>query len=306
VTVFSNDPVNPKFMLTVNGMIEVIAGLEPNRLDLKNVAKGAVITKTVKVVAKEPDKLKITEVTTGKPEQLKAELIQEGGLPAIKVTFTAPDKPGRFSDRVVAKTNLKSPKELQLYVFGQVSADLVVDRSYVYFPALKVRKDAGMLANSVYGFLNVFDNRRGLMKVKVTSLDGKPFKITGIEDPGGSVLGKAVKKDDAWLVHLMLGNKPSAPRGTIKIKTDRKDQPAIDVRYGTATTARPGGARVTPGMRPGQNMPIRRLDPGGRPRPSGKSVAPNKFKIAPKLRRVPDELRKKSVPIKKNELSPKK
>jgi len=292
-------------MLKVHGLIEVIAGLEPNRLDLKNVAKGTVVTRTVKVVAKEPDKLKITELVTGKPEQLKAELIQGDGLPTIKVTFTAPDKPGRFSDRVIAKTNLKSPKELQLYVYGQVSADLVVNRSYVYFPALKERKDAGLLSKSVYGFLNVFDNRRGMMNIKVTSLDGKPFKITGIEDPGGSVLGKAVKKDKEWLVHLMLSRKPSSARGILKIKTDRQDQPAIEVRYGTAA-ARRGGSRVTPNMRPGQNVPIRRLDPGGRPKTSGKSIVPGNLKIAPKLRRMPAELRKKAVPFKKNKLQPKK
>ena len=134
IVVQSNDAKQPRYVLKIKGIVEVIAAFDPDRLNLKNIAKGETVSQTVKLSGRETDKLKITELVSSKPEELTAELIEEEGKPAVKVTFKASDKAGRISARVTGKTNLKAPKEIFLYIYGQVTEDLVAERPFVLFP----------------------------------------------------------------------------------------------------------------------------------------------------------------------------
>lgn len=250
VVVQSNDPKQPRYTLKIKGIVEVIAAFEPDRLNLKNIAKGQTTTETVKLTGREVDKLKITELVSSKPEELTAEMVTEEGKPAVKVTFKAGDQAGRISGRVTAKTNLKEPEEIFLYVYGQVSEDLVTERPFVFFPGHPGAGADSLLAETASILVAPFKMRNQAVKLKVSSLAGKPFEVTGIEDPEGNVIGTAVKENDEWQVFLMLAKKPKAPRGIIRILTDREDQPAIEVRYNARTTLRPVPQRLPPGIQP--------------------------------------------------------
>jgi hypothetical protein len=294
VVVQSNDPKQPRYNLKIKGMVEVIAAFEPDRLNLKNIAKGETVTQTVKLAGREADKLKISELVSSKPEELTAEMVTEEGKPAVKVTFTAGDKSGRISARVTGKTNLKNPKEIFLYVYGQVSEDLVAERPFVFFPGHASAGAGSLLAETASILIAPFKMKNQAVKLKVSSLAGKPFEVTGVEDPQGNVIGTAKKENDEWQVFLMLAKKPKTPRGVVRILTDRKDQPAIEVRYNARTSLRPAPQRLPPGIRPappGKRPPIIRPKQGAQPvrkMPNVQNVKPLKIKE-----------RKAIVPIKK-------
>jgi hypothetical protein len=211
VVVQSNDPKQPRYNLKIKGMVEVIASFEPDRINLKNIAKGETVTQTVKLAGREVDKLKITELVSSKPEELTAEMITEEGKPAVKVSFKAGDKAGRISARVTAKTNLKNPKEIFLYVYGQVSEDLVAERPFIFFPGHAGAGADSLLAQTASILIAPFKAKNQAVKLKVSSLAGKPFEVTGVEDPQGNVVGTAKKENDEWQVFLMLAKKPKTP-----------------------------------------------------------------------------------------------
>jgi hypothetical protein len=299
VVVQSNDPKQPRYVLKIKGIVEVIAAFEPDRINLKNVAKGETVTQTVKLAGREADKLKITELVSSKPEEITAEMITEEGKPAVKVTFKSGDKAGRISARITGKTNLKDPKEIFLYIYGQVSEDLVAERPFVFFPSHVGAGADNLLAETASILIAPFKMKNRAIKLKVSSLAGKPFEVTGVEDPQGNVIGTAKKENDEWQVFLMLAKKPKNPRGIVRILTDRDDQPAIEVRYNARTSLRPVPTRAPAGVQPihkGQRPPIILPKQGGkviRQIPNVQNVKPLKI-----------QNRKTVIPIRKKPPKP--
>jgi hypothetical protein len=253
VVVQSNDTKQPRFLLKIKGVVEVFAAFDPDRLNLKNVAKGETISKTIKLAGQKVDKLKISELVSSKPDELTAELIEEEGKPAVKVTFKAGDQARRISARLTGKTNLKTPKEIFLHVYGQVSEDLVAERPFVFFAGQAGEATGSLLAQTASILTAPFKTRNRAVKLKVSSLAGEPFEITGVEDPQGNVIGTAMKENDQWQIFLMLAKQPKSPRGIVRILTDRDDQPAIEVRYNARTSGRPRPARPPAGVHPGRS-----------------------------------------------------
>jgi hypothetical protein len=265
VTVNSNDPVTPNLVLKIAGSVVVVAGFEPDRLDLRNILKGSEQSQTVKVVAKDPQALKLSEITSSAPEQVTAELGEEQGQKILKVKIKAGETAGRLSARITAKTNLEAPKEVQLFVYGNISNDLVVDRNFVFFSGTVEQKPQAVLERVHAALLEPLVNPKNTTLLKVTSLGEKPFEVKGVEDPSGTVLGVARRVDQEWQVLLTVYQTPSAPRGMVKILTDRPDQATIEVNYSTrnpgpaAGTVRPMLEKLQPGTLPGQKPGL----PGG-------------------------------------------
>ena len=272
VTVYSNDPKNPRLPLKVHGEVEMLAGFEPQRINLKHVAVGETVTQTARLAGKAADKLRISELHSSR-DDLKAELFEEDGRQAVKITLTAADKPGRFSARVTAKTNLEKPDKIQLFVW-HISQDLVVDRSYVFFPTT-LDENGGDLFTRAMDTVSapLLENKR-TVKLKVSSLSGKPFRITDVTDPEGAVVGTADHQGEDWFVHLMLVSAPQGTRGKVMLHTDRNDQEVVEVRYSARRSKRPPRA-TGPG---GKNHDLRvvkpvRLNPVNRaPAVGGKRV----------------------------------
>lgn len=221
MTVTSNDPKQPKFTLTLSGDIEVIAAFEPAYVRLGRVARGEKKTQSVKVVAREPDKFKITSIKPTNPDRVSARLVEGKGGPTLEVTVIAGDKTGRLSETVMAETNLAKPKTLRLSVSGTVSDDLWTDPPRIFFS-------------------NYDEKKPQIVDVRVKSLSKRAFRLKGAKDPAGFVKGKAEKVDGQWVVHLTLAAKPDKTSGKVQIRTDRKDQPLIEVPY---SLGRGSGAR---------------------------------------------------------------
>ena len=68
VTVYSNDPKNPRLPLKVHGEVEMLAGFEPQRINLKHVAVGETVTQTARLAGKAADKLRISELHSSRDD----------------------------------------------------------------------------------------------------------------------------------------------------------------------------------------------------------------------------------------------
>lgn len=231
VVVASNDPKNPRLTLKVVGRVEVIAGFSPPYLNLGRMLKGSKRTEVVKVEAKEPGKVRLTEVSAGDP-RVQARII-EGAEPAVEVTVSAGDQEGPLATTVTAKTNLDSPRQIVLRLNGLVSGDLGVEPPRVFFRDFE-------------------EGKSQTMDLRVTALTGQPFRVLGVEDAQRAVRGDAKQDGAAWVVVLSLLRKPDTEEGTLRIRTDRKDQPILEVPYRVG--GRPGGFRTG-------GLPMRRAVP---------------------------------------------
>jgi hypothetical protein len=169
------------------------------------------VSRTIKLVGSRAQHLRLSEISTDKPE-LKAEAIRDKGQYALRITFTAGDREGRFNGRITAKTDLDSPKQIQLNVTAQVVGDLVCNRRFVMFNPY-----------------NPSSARQQVIHIK--SLSGKPFRISNVTGLPSNMTAKAQPTGKGWNVELSLTGEPGEPRGKFSIQTDREDQPVIHVSY---------------------------------------------------------------------------
>jgi hypothetical protein len=211
VEVKSNDPDKPSFQLKMKGKIEVAAAFDPPWITLGRVATGSTTTKSVKVTGTAAKTVNLTSVSTTDP-RLEAKIVRENGETSVSVTFKADDQVRAFSGRVIAKTDLAKPAEIQATVSADVTQELYVDPRSVVMGAWDPKKP-------------------GTVEVRVASLSDKPFKIKGVKDDAGLVTGRAEKDEKGgWRITLTAA-KDCEPGGKVKILTDRKEQPFVEVTY---------------------------------------------------------------------------
>ncbi len=273
ITVYSNDPKNPRFQLKMSGMVEVLADFQPRRVFFRNVAKGTTQTQTVEVVGKLADKVKLSKVSSAKPEEWKVEVEQADGKQRLKITFTAPNKEGRFSSQVSAQTGLDKPAEIKLSVSAQVTGDLVADKSYVMFTTFNEKNPPKHT-------------------VSVQSLSGAPFKVTKVEDTAGHVSGTFSKAEKDWKVELTLTRKPEIPRGKIQIHTDRADQRILSLNYSVRGSRQrlPANLRRLSGKAGGTiKQP---LFPARLAKPHKPGKAPASMRTNPRIRKLPLKIKR--------------
>jgi len=232
VEVLSNDPETPRLTLGVSALAEPIAEFEPRFVKLGKVKKGTAEKILTTIVGRDAWKIRIESISVRDPRVLKVETIGGEGPPVLQVTFFAGEKIRSFSERVTVRTNLVTPESLEFFVSGQVTEDLVTDRDYVILePPGKGRDTVG--------------------KVRVFSLSGKPFRVTGVEDPSGAVSGALSKEENGWSVLLRLARLNNTVRGgRLRIRTDRKDQENLYVHFGVRVPPHAFSPATDPARRP--------------------------------------------------------
>lgn len=219
IQVYSNDPVHKTFALKLDGQVDVLAIFAPERLNLQRIRGGAKVEKLVRIDGKLADKVKLSDVRSSKAGVLEGKITKDdSGRPALAVTVqpaarAAGAQEERFHGTLRVKTGLAEPKEMTLFVWGVISPDVFVERSYLFFPPFN-------------------EKRPQTIQVAISALSGKRFRVRKIEDPDKHVVGKVVRdKQGGQRLALTLKSKPKLS-GKLRIHLDRKDQPMIEVRYG--------------------------------------------------------------------------
>ena len=191
--------------------MEVLVAFEPHYLALGRVSKDQVVTRTVAVTGTRVAALRLSEVSSNRPE-LRARLVKMKGQPALEVTLR-PVQEGSFYGVITARTNIDGARQLALTVRGTVVGDLVPDRGFVFFTPFDAKNP-----------------EPPRLQLTVSSTSGRRFAIRNVEDPAGVVNGVARRRGKRWVVQLTLTREP-ARWGKILLHTDRRDQQTIEVRY---------------------------------------------------------------------------
>ncbi len=266
ITVYSNDPKSPTYLLKVSGTVELIASFEPPLWDLRSIGKGSTKDQVFRMVGSALDKVKLGAIQVSRPDQISAEATQQEGKPALKVTVKAGQTVETLSGEVKVKTGLAYPAELTVTIRAQVSEDLVLDRLQIFFAQSTPKPGQTLLARAATLALSPWADSRYLQKVRISSLAAKPFDITRVEDPSGAVIGKVEQAGDKAEVLLAFAASAGTDKGLIRLHTNRPEQPVIEIKYLTRNADRPMFrplSKMLPGLNPGGGAV--RLPPGVKP-----------------------------------------
>jgi len=230
VTVSSDDPVNPAFKLNISGTVEVAVGFDPERLSMGDVMTGDTIVQQVKLVGSKAKEVKVVEMVSSDPNLISGKMVKGAKEPTLEVTIKPGDVARRFGGLLTVKTNLESPKEVQLRVDGRATSDISVDQDRVHF----FFDENGKSTRDVVVF--------------VSTIKGTKFKVTGIEDPQNMVQAKIDKVGDRYQVTMTMAEGKQVANSTLWILTDQKgDAEKLEVIYSARVQVqRPPNANTMP------------------------------------------------------------
>lgn len=215
ITVFSNDPENPKYYLKIMGMVESEIEAKPTLISLYNVKR----TDTEREIELSSNKLAKLELkdhssdldflsaTTERVSDQQVKLkIKVNGSKAPKGTTS-------FRGQVVIKTNGEKVPEITIPVH------------------IKFEEPIRVLPR----FISFFGSKKGTersVSVTLTSTDKRPFKILSATTDIGSVAVKVPEGGQAQhQLEVTLSDKADSGKfaGFLTVKTDMEDMPEIRV-----------------------------------------------------------------------------
>lgn len=219
VVVFTNDPEQPQFTLTMKGRLLVDVEAVPPSVQMMNLAPGEAGTATVSV---ERSKDSAATVKSVRLEDTK-----------------------RFSMREIEA----EPKALATYEVrfvggkvGTAATKLIVETTGEHTPTLTIPVRASAVANLVYP-KRVVLTRRGDGKfeqnLRISTRRGDPPKIGKIEDPDG-LLDIEVLPPEGPAVVIRLRVRDTAKidekaKHALRVHTDDPDEPKIELEYNLRT-----------------------------------------------------------------------
>jgi len=213
ITVVSNDPDNPRFILTLEGEIVTEVALTPPRLSLGEVTKGETATKEFTAKVTEPEKVSITAVTVD-DEHFEV-VAKDAAAGTYEVRFKGSDAFGRIAAKVTLTLKGADNPTMELPIWGEVVGDLRYPKSTSLY-----RKDGEFAPQ----------------KVILSSRSGKDVKITEVVDEGKALkaeLEQAVGKTAVVVLTVVdKDKKTNQPvRGKLLIRTTDADEPEVTVSY---------------------------------------------------------------------------
>jgi len=249
VEVTTDSAAMPKLTLTMKGQIEVLAAFERPYLDLGRVPMGVTKTETVRVEAKDPAALKLSNLRVSDASVLKAEIVDDGGPASVKVTFKAGEAPGNVSGVVTVTTNVAQVGDLTLQVRAKVGGDLDVTPPTAVLSPFEKGQPAPEIT------------------LRVTSASGQPFHLLKVDDPAGALAGTVSPQGNGWLVRVIARKAPKTSSGFVYVVTDRKDQPRLPIPFLVSDPAA-SLAKMPTG--------VRSIAPSGAPQPGKPAGVPTR------------------------------
>lgn len=175
VRIYTNDPAQASFVLTLRGTVQEELIVDPPRVYFGDVMKGSMPSKTVSVLAPADSNLNITDVFA-RSEALALEVSdvsREGKLgKLLRVTLKDSSQPGVFRAVIVAKTNGKKRPAVTIPVFARIEGSLQLQPSYVSFELLE-----GPLTQAATAQVELVNNSP--QDISIVSLESDNPAVTG-------------------------------------------------------------------------------------------------------------------------------
>jgi hypothetical protein len=202
ITVQSNDPEQPNYMLTLQGTAISEMQIRPNQLFFGRIASGAVVTGLVELAIESTNAVKVVKVEANTPQlSVTTEPSADGKLHSIRVITQPPLSRGTLRGNVHVETD--HPKYPAMDIV--VSAFVVSDLSFA-------PEEIAVVSQT---------NQPMTRFVILRSETGKPFQVQTVEPPLPSIQANIVPMD-AVSCRIELSNIVAAPElegKVLRIKT---------------------------------------------------------------------------------------
>lgn len=209
VRLYTNDPKQASFTLTLQGTVEPDVQVSALRLGFGDVVRGQSPQQEFTATVDPASPIKIVEVVTRSPYLVvKSQDIAVNGRPGKKVQVTLrPDAPiGAFRERVSLKTSSTDNPVVNVPVLAMIQGDIELEPSIVSFGVL-----GGPLKTPLY------------RDVVVRSRTGKPVNIESVDSDNSSLSARILRDGGKTVIRVTVGTDvQGAFRARLSIVPDPK------------------------------------------------------------------------------------
>jgi len=154
MTVYSNDPRQPSYQLTLKGNAVTEVTVTPTALSFGRLQEGQSVTKEIKIIAQNPIKIK-SVVAANQSVTHELQVLKPGTEFLLRVTNKNNLQPGRISDTItITSDSPKSPTQ-RITVYGTILDKLTISPNPLVIPesaGVKVDRTIYVRAGSVKNF----------------------------------------------------------------------------------------------------------------------------------------------------------
>lgn len=192
-TIFTNDPLNSRIELTIEGTVTAATGIEPPDFLFDKITFGEAKSAEVFIMSMLHDEVVISDAQISDPDsrdkfEIKIEPVERESLPnplakaGVRIALTTkPDLPvGRLHQSLVLRTNLPEAEHLEIPLVGRVIGDIRVhgpgwNEEEGVLLLGKIRSDEGRKARLIIAVRGA--NAAGV-RFAVQSVDPPELKVT--------------------------------------------------------------------------------------------------------------------------------
>ncbi len=216
ITVFSNDPDNPKFNLTIKGEILVDIEVTPSSISFGEIPIGQSSSKTASLRIVEPEKVKIKSVLSGDSRfRVKQTALEQPGVSEIEITFDGQNKAENISTSIKLELEGAGSPDFVISVRAQIVGNLKFPQQ-VHF----TRSEDGFNPRNI----DISSRLKKQFKVKKVSDSDNRLKFTYPKTSSTEVqiVAEVIASD------LSLDK---SYKGLIKVETTDTTEPVIEIKY---------------------------------------------------------------------------
>ena len=215
VTIYSNDPDNPKYKLSVAGTVVEEVVVKPKRLDFSRTPYGEGSTKEISVKSVTDLKLEIKKIESTNPNVL-ATIMESPGKDRYSINAVLKNDAdfGRINGNIYIFTNSKKQEKITIPFFGEVIGDVSVYPPRISLGVISQKREMVFPA-----FAIVYNDEVKVERVEVTP-DFIDTEITETKSNRKTYKIETIIKKDAPVGKV---------NGNLKIFTNSKKQPVIEI-----------------------------------------------------------------------------
>lgn len=221
VRVTTNDPEREVVVVTIRAYVRTALSLEPQTARVGSIGFDEERVIRLKLTFEDPEKVAVERIQASAPG-ISGRIVDDAeraGGKILEVRFASGRTPGKFEETLTLHTTSPVRPRVDVPVIGRVLGDIRLEPEAIGF-------QSGGKPNPAAKPLSV----------RVSSVGGKSFRITGLEDTSGFLRTEIEEEQPgvSYLISIDLavdGPQPVPSRfnGTLRIMTDDPDQPVLDL-----------------------------------------------------------------------------